>query len=103
MAKDGSRCRGQAALASNYDRDTTSSLRNIDRRFTLHYDFPSSATGDTKDILQGEPTRWAWALAGRALSSVFPSRSRFPYATVVRTNVAASSGSTSMASICARR
>ena len=41
------------------------------------------------------------ALAERALAAVFPSRSRFPYAVTVRTNVAASSGSTSMASICA--
>ena len=87
---------------SNYDRDTSSSLRNIDRRFTLHYDFPSSATGDTKDILRANRRAVGHgALAERALAAVFPSRSRFPYATVVRTNVAASSGSTSMASICA--
>ena len=87
---------------SNYDRDTSSSLRNIDRRFTLHYDFPSSATGDTKDILRANRRAVGHgALAERALAAVFPSRSRFPYAVTTRTNVAASSGSTSMASVCA--
>ena len=58
---------------SNYDRDTSSSLRNIDRRFTLHYDFPSSATGDTKDILRANRRAVGHgALAERALASVFP-------------------------------
>ena len=70
---------------SNYDRDTSSSLRNIDRRFTLHYDFPSSATGDTKDILRANRRAVGHgALAGGPYHPSFP-LALDPYATGVRT------------------
>jgi len=87
---------------SQFDREVSESVRNADRRLLLHYDFPASATGGTEDIARANRRAVGHgALAERALASVFPHRTRFPYATTVRTSVTASSGSTSMAAVCA--
>ena len=87
---------------SQFDREVSESVRNADRRLLLHYDFPASATGGTEDIMRANRRAVGHgALAERALASVFPNRTRFPYATTVRTSVTASSGSTSMAAVCA--
>jgi len=71
------------------------------KRFILHYNFPPFSVGETgrvgglnrREIGHG-------ALAERSLLAVIPSENDFPYAIRVSSEVMASNGSTSMASVC---
>jgi len=73
----------------------------ISKRFILHYNFPPFSVGETgrvgglnrREIGHG-------ALAERSLLAVIPSDNDFPYAIRVSSEVMASNGSTSMASVC---
>ena len=73
----------------------------ITKRFILHYNFPPFSVGETgrvgglnrREIGHG-------ALAERSLLAVIPSENDFPYAIRVSSEVMASNGSTSMASVC---
>ncbi len=73
----------------------------ISKRFILHYNFPPFSVGETgrvgglnrREIGHG-------ALAERSLLAVIPSENDFPYAIRVSSEVMASNGSTSMASVC---
>lgn len=72
------------------------------KRFMHHYNFPPFSTGETGRM--GGPGRREighGALAERSLESVIPSETEFPYAIRLVSEVLSSSGSTSMASICA--
>jgi polyribonucleotide nucleotidyltransferase len=72
------------------------------KRFIHHYNFPGFSTGEVRRV--GSPGRREighGALAERALSSVIPSEEDFPYTIRLVSEVLSSSGSTSMASICA--
>ena len=73
----------------------------ITKRFILHYNFPPFSVGETgrvgglnrREIGHG-------ALAERSLLAVIPSETTFPYAIRVSSEIMASNGSTSMASVC---
>jgi len=72
------------------------------KRFMHHYNFTPFSTGEVKRV--GTPGRREighGALAERALLSVIPSDEDFPYTIRLVSEVLSSSGSTSMASVCA--
>lgn len=72
-----------------------------EKRYMHHYSMPPYATGEVGRI--GSPNRREighGALAERALYSVIPSETDFPYAIRVVSEVMSSNGSTSMASVC---
>jgi polyribonucleotide nucleotidyltransferase len=71
------------------------------KRYIHHYNFPPFSTGETGRV--GSPRRREighGALAERALSPVIPTEEEFPYALRLVSDVLASNGSTSMASVC---
>ena len=72
------------------------------KRFMHHYNFPPFSSGEVKRI--GSPGRREighGALAERALIPVLPKDEDFPYTIRLVSEVLSSSGSTSMASVCA--
>ena len=72
------------------------------KRFMHHYNFPPFSTGEVKRV--GTPSRREighGALAERALLPVLPKDEDFPYTIRLVSEVLSSSGSTSMASVCA--
>jgi len=72
------------------------------KRFMHHYNFPPFSTGEVKRI--GTPGRREighGALAERAILPVLPEAEDFPYTIRLVSEVLSSSGSTSMASVCA--
>ncbi len=72
------------------------------RRYMHHYNFPPFSTGETW-FLRGPKRREIGhgALAETALRYVIPSEEEFPYTIRVVSEVLASNGSTSQASVCA--
>jgi polyribonucleotide nucleotidyltransferase len=71
------------------------------KRYMHHYNFPPFSTGETGRV--GSPRRREighGALAERALIPVVPTEEEFPYALRLVSDVLASNGSTSMASVC---
>ncbi|MFA5409933.1 MAG: polyribonucleotide nucleotidyltransferase, partial [Bacilli bacterium] len=73
-----------------------------DKRFMLHYNFPSFSVGETGRY--GSPGRREighGALGERALLQVIPSEEEFPYTIRVVSEILESNGSSSQASICA--
>jgi polyribonucleotide nucleotidyltransferase len=72
------------------------------KRFIHHYNFPPFSSGETRRI--GTPGRREighGALAERAIEPVLPKAEDFPYTIRLVSEVLSSSGSTSMASVCA--
>lgn len=71
------------------------------KRYMHHYNFPPYSTGEVK-MLRGQSRREIGhgALAERALLPVIPPESEFPYTLRLVSEVLASNGSSSMASIC---
>jgi polyribonucleotide nucleotidyltransferase len=71
------------------------------KRYMHHYNFPPFSTGET-GFMRGPKRREIGhgALAEKALLPVIPSADDFPYAIRVVSDVLASNGSTSMASVC---
>ena len=72
------------------------------KRFIHHYNFPPFSSGEVKRL--GSPGRREighGALAERALVPVLPGDEDFPYTIRLVSEVLSSSGSTSMASVCA--
>jgi polyribonucleotide nucleotidyltransferase len=72
------------------------------KRFIHHYNFPPFSSGEVKRM--GSPGRREighGALAERALVPVLPADEDFPYTIRLVSEVLSSSGSTSMASVCA--
>jgi len=71
------------------------------KSFMLHYNFPPFSVGETGRF--GSPGRREighGALAERSLLPVIPSEDVFPYSIRINSEIMASNGSTSMASIC---
>lgn len=71
------------------------------KRYIHHYNFPPYSTGEVKN-LRGQSRREIGhgALAERALEPVIPSEIEFPYTMRLVSEVLASNGSSSMASVC---
>jgi polyribonucleotide nucleotidyltransferase len=71
------------------------------KRYLHHYNFPPYSTGETGRL--GAPSRRSIGhghLAERALVPVLPPKDAFPYTIRVVSEIVASNGSTSMASVC---
>ncbi|MBP8998476.1 MAG: polyribonucleotide nucleotidyltransferase [Anaerolineaceae bacterium] len=71
------------------------------KRYMHHYNFPPYSTGEVK-MLRGQSRREVGhgALAERALLPVIPPEDEFPYTLRLVSEVLASNGSSSMASVC---
>ncbi len=72
------------------------------KRFILHYNFPPFSSGEVKRV--GSPGRREighGSLVERAIEPVLPKDEDFPYTIRLVSEVLSSSGSTSMASVCA--
>jgi polyribonucleotide nucleotidyltransferase len=77
-------------------------LKENTKRFMHHYNFPGYSVGEPRR--GGSPGRREighGALAERAIIACLPTEEEFPYALRVVSEVLASNGSTSMASVCA--
>jgi len=74
---------------------------DVSKRYMHHYNFPPYSTGET-GFMRGPKRREIGhgLLAERALLPVVPSKEEFPYALRLVSDVLASNGSTSMASVC---
>ncbi len=72
------------------------------RRFMLHYNFPPYSTGETGRLgFTGRREIGHGALAEKAVRSIIPSKEEFPYTIRVVSEILASNGSSSMATVCA--
>jgi polyribonucleotide nucleotidyltransferase len=71
------------------------------KRFLLHYNFPPFSVGEVK-FLRGPGRREIGhgALAERALNSLLPPDTEFPYAMRLVSDILESNGSSSMATVC---
>ncbi len=93
-----------AALGSVGDRQLLDSLDHVEelKRYLHHYNFPPYSTGETRPLFA--PSRREVGhgnLAERALVPVLPNEQEFPYTLRLVSEVLASNGSSSMASVCA--
>ncbi len=72
-----------------------------EKRYIHHYNFPPFSTGETR-FLRGSSRREIGhgALAERALKPMIPDETEFPYTLRLVSEVLASNGSSSMASVC---
>lgn len=100
--------RGETQVLSIVTLDTPSKEQSIDtmeeegtRNFMHHYNFPPFSTGEVSP-LRGASRREIGhgALAEKALIKMIPKKDDFPYTIRVVSEVLASNGSTSMASVC---
>jgi polyribonucleotide nucleotidyltransferase len=91
-----------ATLGTPRDAQEMDSLTPMEaKRYIHHYNFPPFSTGEAKP-LRGTSRRDVGhgALAERALRSVIPPESEFPYTLRLVSEVLSSNGSSSMASVC---
>ena len=69
--------------------------------FMLHYNFPPFSVGEARPMRgPGRREIGHGALAERALRTVIPSTSKFPYTVRIVSEITESNGSSSMASVC---
>ena len=100
--------RGQTQVLSVATLAPVSEAQNIDgigdeteKRYMHHYNFPPYSVGEARPMRSpGRREIGHGALAERALIPVLPSIEDFPYAIRVVSDVLASNGSTSQASVC---
>ena len=91
-----------ATLGTLRESQEIDTLSPVDtKRYMHHYNFPPFSTGETK-MLRGQSRREVGhgALAERALEPVIPAQETFPYTLRLVSEVLASNGSSSMASVC---
>ncbi len=91
-----------ATLGTLGEAQELDNLSPIDtKRYLHHYNFPPYSTGEVKP-LRGQSRREIGhgALAERALEPVIPTEESFPYTLRLVSEVLASNGSSSMASVC---
>ncbi|MEI6291864.1 MAG: polyribonucleotide nucleotidyltransferase, partial [Chloroflexota bacterium] len=91
-----------ATLGTLGESQELDNLSPIDtKRYIHHYNFPPYSTGEVKP-LRGQSRREIGhgALAERALEPVIPTEESFPYTLRLVSEVLASNGSSSMASVC---
>ena len=94
---------GVLTLASAADAQRLDNLSPITtKRFMHHYNFPPYSTGEAGRFgFTGRREVGHGMLAERALNPVIPDEEGFPYSLRLVSEVMASNGSTSMASVCA--
>ncbi len=75
---------------------------NGTKKFMLHYSFPPYSVGEVKPLRgPGRREIGHGALAERAIESLVPNKETFPYTIRVVSEILASNGSSSMATVCA--
>ncbi|GAC1636804.1 MAG: polyribonucleotide nucleotidyltransferase [Candidatus Acidiferrum sp.] len=75
--------------------------QDVFKRFMLHYNFPSFSVGEVKPNRgPGRREIGHGALAERALMSLLPPETEFPYAMRLVSDILESNGSSSMATVC---
>lgn len=73
----------------------------VKRRFLLHYNFPHYSVGEVGRFMSSSRREIGHgALARRALETVLPDDSEFPYTIRIVSDITESNGSSSMASVC---
>jgi len=91
------------ALGTRSDEQRIDGLRKeeIFKSFMFHYNFPPYSTGEVR-FLRGPARREVGhgLLAEKAIASILPDSSSFPYTIRLVSDVLASNGSSSMASVC---
>ena len=94
---------GVLTLASASEAQKLDNLSPVTtKRFMHHYNFPPYSTGEAGRFgFTGRREVGHGMLAERALNPVIPPEEEFPYALRIVSEVMASNGSTSMASVCA--
>ncbi len=107
----GSSCftRGQTQVINALTLGTISEVQKLEgldeedtKRYIHHYNMPGYATGEAKGLKSpGRREIGHGALAERSLEPVIPSEDEFPYCLRLVSEVMASNGSSSMASVCA--
>jgi len=101
--------RGQTQVLNCLTLGTISDVQKLEgldgeeyKRYIHHYNMPPYATGEARPLKSpGRREIGHGALAERALEPVIPSEEEFPYALRLVSEVLASNGSSSMASVCA--
>ncbi len=91
-----------ATLGTPKEAQELDNLNGLDlKRYMHHYNFPPFSTGETRRM-GGQSRREIGhgALAERALEPVIPDEKSFPYTLRLVSEVMASNGSSSMASVC---
>jgi polyribonucleotide nucleotidyltransferase len=91
-----------ATLGTSSDEQRLDTVGKVGvKRYMHHYNFPPYSTGETRP-LRGPSRRDVGhgALAERALIPVIPTQEEFPYTIRLVSEVLASNGSSSMASVC---
>lgn len=74
---------------------------NVGRRFMLHYNFPPFSVGEVKPMRgPGRREIGHGYLANSAIKPVLPAKDDFPYTIRVVSDILASDGSSSMATVC---
>jgi polyribonucleotide nucleotidyltransferase len=92
-----------ATLASTGDSQSLDSLTGGPKAksFILHYNFPHYSVGETGRMMgPGRREIGHGALAERSLLPIVPTEETFPYCIKLNSEIMASNGSTSMASVC---
>jgi polyribonucleotide nucleotidyltransferase len=100
--------RGETQALVTVTLGTSSDEQKIDgllgetwRRFMLHYNFPPFSVGEVKPLRSpGRREIGHGNLARRALNSVLPPETDFPYTIRIVSDVLESNGSSSMATVC---
>ena len=91
-----------ATLGSRLDEQMIDSLQGVShKRFMLHYNFPPFSVGEVRPMRgTGRREIGHGALAEKAIRWVMPSQEEFPYTVRLVSDILASNGSSSMATVC---
>ncbi len=89
-------------LGTTMDEQRVDTLEDeYSKKFMLDYNFPPFCVGETKPLRgPGRREIGHGALAERALESILPPQSKFPYTIRVVSDITESNGSSSMATVC---
>ncbi|NQY74153.1 MAG: polyribonucleotide nucleotidyltransferase [Candidatus Margulisbacteria bacterium] len=92
---------GIVTLGTPIDEQIQDDLRNSDKKkYYFHYNFPPFSVGEVGFLRTGRRELGHGALAERAIKSILPDYSDFPYTIRIVSEILESNGSSSMASVC---
>ncbi|OGB97942.1 polyribonucleotide nucleotidyltransferase [candidate division TM6 bacterium RIFCSPHIGHO2_12_FULL_36_22] len=91
-----------ATLGSGQDEQRMETLQgDIKKRFMLHYNFPPFSVGEVRPMRgPGRREVGHGALAASAIQAILPTPEEFPYTLRLKSDILASNGSSSMATVC---
>lgn len=103
FVRGGTQALTTATLGSSQDEPRTETLvdEELDKAFILHYNFPPFSVGEVRPMRgPGRREVGHGNLASSALYSILPEKEGFPYTIRIVTDILASDGSSSMATVC---